>query len=174
MLPPLPPFPRNLFPRQPEAEHPPHLAAAPCSPSPVHGSVCPLALTRSPLPSLRPRAPPPERLSITPNCLVVFVMGKDSHQGVKGQAETFKLDPICVLNRNPAPGMEEGGVKGMQRLESRRCPLQNFSWTPSLSALRMCLWPWGLGFVLLFPALGMKASGWCVSHPGSLDRGWDR
>lgn len=57
-------------------------------------------------------------------------MGKDSHQGVKGQAETFKLDPICVLNRNPAPGMEEGGVKGMQRLESRRCPSQNFLGPP--------------------------------------------
>lgn len=96
------------------------------------------------------------------------MMWKDSHQGVKGQAETFKLDPICVLNRNPSPGMEGGG-KGMQRLESLCCTSQELSWIlPPLLTRSAYPWPWSLRLVSL-QALGvMKALGsYPESHAGN-------
>lgn len=60
------------------------------------------------------------------------MMWKDSHQGVKGQAETFKLDPICVLNQTGIQVLGwRGRFKGMQRLKSLRClPPPDFSWSP--------------------------------------------
>lgn len=58
-------------------------------------------------------------------------MWKDSHQGVKGQAETFKLDPICVLNQTGIQVLGwRGRFKGMQRLKTSTAPHPEFSWTP--------------------------------------------
>lgn len=82
-------------------------------------------------------------------------MWKDSHQGVKGQAETFKLDPVCVLNQTGIQVLGwRGRFKGMQRLKSLRCfpPPPARIFLEPLAHLHcveagMCPWPWSLGLV---------------------------